>query len=541
MTGGKTGTRYAFVREHAGIILVLLLGFVMRSYLSTWSSYWYDEYLSIYYYGSYYDNVFSAIRALAENSVHPPLYQFILYNWMSLFGDSELATRSLSNLFVAGATLCLYALTYRVYGRRVALGAALIFSLMYIPMRYAAMARSYAQTLFLACLSSWLLFEYLTRIPRRCSWKALLLGRWFILLTLANTALLLTHYYNIFFLGAQGVFVLIYFLARQPRLRIITDIAKVAAVTAAPVLVLLLTWGSVMAGMFTRYESRGNYSTAFPSADPWTIFSKFVLAPNFTGALYGKLILPALAILLVALALRLAWALYRREGRHVSDRTYFTLYLLIWAFVPCVMAFLLFLVAHAERYNIRYFIFCSPPLSVLILLALEEGVRLMNRAVSRRTAMRPARHYVRYALIYAIVAALLIVAPGGRRAASTEKENYRGIAEMVIATVRSDPKRSYIIYEANYRRTLDYYLSRLSKGEVIVFDTVSPRAEESKEFSFEADADKIKEHDFLIVAFTHKRTRSFPNALKRLGELYDVYFKMVDRQGRGIIIYKTKP
>ena len=543
MMGKPTSGASTLIREHVGIILILVLSFVMRSFLSTWPSFWHDEYLSIYYYGNYYDSALSAIRGLAEKSVHPPLYQFILYHWIELFGDSELATRTLSNLYVAGATLCLYALTERVYGRRVALGAVLIFSLMYMPLRYAVEVRSYAQTLFLASLSSWLLIEFLTRLPKPTPWKALLVNRWFVLLTLANAALLLTHYYNVFFLGAQGLFVLIYFLTRRPRLGLITETAKAAVVSALPVLMLLSTWGAVMASMYLRYESRGDYTTGYPSADPWTMFNKFVLSPNLKLAFFGKLLLPVIALLLVALVLRLAWDAYRRGWRHVTDRTYATLFLVIWAFVPCVLAFLLFFVASAERYSARYFIFCTPPIAVLIVLALEEAVRLIDGVVSRFTPVRPARHYLRNALIYVAVIAFVVVVPGGRKAATFAKVDFRGTAERIENIVRSDPEHSYILYEANWRPTLNYYLSRFGrkKGNVLitVSDTVHPKGEQSGDFSFERDADEIRSHDYLIVAFTHKRMRGFSKSLKRLGDLYTPYFKMLSPEGRGIIVYKT--
>jgi len=531
------------VREHVGIVLILVLAFVMRSFLSTWPSFWHDEYLSIYYYGNYYKSALAAIHSLAQNSVHPPLYQFILYHWMDWFGDSELATRTLSNLYVAGATLCLYAFTDRVYGRRVALAAALIFSLMYMSIRYAVEVRSYAQTLFLASLSSWLLFEFLAKLLRPAHWKALLFNQWFVLLTLANAALLLTHYYNVFFLGAQGLFVLIYFLTRHPRLGLITEVVKAAVVSAVPVLVLLSTWGAVMASMYSRYDSRGKYNAGFPSTDPWTMFNKFVLSANLKLASFGKWLLPAIAVLLVALALRLAWDAYRRGWRHVPDRTYGTLYLAIWAFVPCLLAFLLFFFASAERYSSRYFIFCTPPLAVLIVLAFEEGIRLLDGAVSRFTAVRPARHYLRNALIYAAIIALVIAVPGGRKAASIAKVDFRGTASRIEDIVRSDPEHSYILYEANWRATLDYYLSHFGRKKrnvlITVSDTVHPKGEQSRDFTFEAKQDEIRKHDYLIVAFTHKRLRGFPKSLKRLGELYTPYFKMLSPQGRGLIVYKT--
>jgi len=104
---------------------------VIRGYLAPWRSYWYDELLSVYYYGANYDTVWGAIQALAKGSIHPPLYQFILYYWIEMFGVSELATRTLSNLYVVGGTLRLYLLAYRVYEQRVALGSVIIFTMMY--------------------------------------------------------------------------------------------------------------------------------------------------------------------------------------------------------------------------------------------------------------------------------------------------------------------------------------------------------------------------------------------------------------------------
>jgi uncharacterized membrane protein len=531
---------YAALNQHAGIIIIVFLGFMMRFYLAPWRSYWYDEFLSVYYYGALHDSAFAAVMELARNSIHPPLYQFILYNWMELFGVSELATRSLSNLYVAGGTLCLYLLAFRVYGRRVALGSALIFTLMYFPMHYGMETRSYAQTLFLACLSSWLLFEYVTKLPKPCHWRELLLNWRFVWLMLANTGLIMTHYYNVFFLGAQGLFLLIYFLARHPRLGIVMETAKAAAVSAAPVILLLVTWGWAMAARYSRFDSKGKFSTDFPSADPWTIFSDYVIEPTFRGAPFEKLAAPAIAVALAVLFLQVAWTFYRKRMAGVPDRTYFTLYILIWALVPCVMAFVLFLVASAERYSPRYFIFCAPPLAVIILLALEDLVRLANLAVARLKLLQPAKHYVRFALLYAMVAAFVIVAPGGFRAASLVKENYRGIAEMMVSAVRDDPKHSYILYEASRRRNLDFYIQPMTKGELSLANNIGPKEETLGEFDFEDHADEVRKHDFLIVGFTHRGVRKYPEVTKRLAELYDTQLKLLDRNGRGIIVYKTK-
>ncbi|HUS96667.1 MAG TPA: hypothetical protein VMX97_08020, partial [Hyphomicrobiaceae bacterium] len=429
---------------------------------------------------------------------------------------------------------------YRVYGRRVALGSAIIFTLMYFPMRYGMETRSYAQILFLSCLSSWLFFLFVTKLPRPCHWRELILNRGLLWLTLANTALLMTHYYSVFFLGAQALFILILFLTRHPRLGIAIETAKVAVIYATPVVLLLLAWGWAMAHRYAQFESRGNYHRDFPSMDPWTIFSYYVIGPTFSGGELGTLAPSGIAIALILLSSRAVWTIYRSRGRGAEDRAYFTLYFLTWTFVPCIMAFLLFLVAGVEKYNERYFIFCAPPLAVLILLAFESLVRFASSLFHRFTVIQPARNYARYALLYAIVVALLVAAPGGRQAASTVKDDYRGVAQMMANLVRGDPEHSYILYEASRRKNLDFYLEPMTRGQLRIADTITPRDEERARLKFEKNADKIEGHDFLVVGFPHRRFRNYPRSTARLEDLYNVQFKMLGAGGHGIVVYKTK-
>jgi uncharacterized membrane protein len=530
---------YTFLEQHAALIVVLFLGFVLRSYLAPWRPYWYDEFISVYLDGSNHDTVLDAILSLAYSSIHPPLYQFILYNWMDLFGTGELATRSLSNVYVVGATLCLYLFAYKVFGRRVALGSAIIFTVMYFPMRYGLEARSYAQTLFLTCLSSLLFFRYVTELPRPCSLRELF-NRRFVWLMLANAGLIMTHYYNVFFLGAQGLFLLVYFLTIKQRLSLITETTKAAVISIGPVALLLLSWGWAMAYRYARFEERGTYSVDFPSADPWTIFSDYVIDPTFNGTGLGILAPLAVAAMLILLTFQSVRAVYRYEGRGAEDRGYFTLYVVIWAFVPCVMAFLLFLVAHAERYSARYFIFCAPPLAVMTLLAVENIFLFAKRLFSTIKVLEPARHYVRYSLLYAIIVALVIAAPGGREAASLVKEDNRGIAQLIANTVRSNPSSSYILYEANHNDTLNYYLPKMSKGRVRVEDKIPPSYEKLSAQKFRAKVEEIDGRDFLILAFTHKRLKSYRKTVRRLDDLYARYITQLDRRGRGIIVWDTR-
>ena len=75
---------YAFLEQNAAAIVLLFLGFMMRSYLAPWPPYWYDEFLSVYHYGANHETALDAVLSLAQKSIHPPLYQFIPYYWMDL-------------------------------------------------------------------------------------------------------------------------------------------------------------------------------------------------------------------------------------------------------------------------------------------------------------------------------------------------------------------------------------------------------------------------------------------------------------------------
>ena len=219
----------------------------MRLFLANTNSYWLDEIYSVMIFGIENKTGAEALERISHD-VQPPLHQIILYYWMVLFGDGEVVTRTLSNLYVTGATLCLYILTLELYGPRVAIATALIFSLMYIPIYYALETRCYAQVLFLVSLSSLLLYYFLCRLPERPNWGALLRDGRLYALVLVNFALALTHYYTVFFLGAQGIFLLAYLLVRGRGRDLVSTAAKGALIASMPLVLVLISWGPVMAG-----------------------------------------------------------------------------------------------------------------------------------------------------------------------------------------------------------------------------------------------------------------------------------------------------
>ena len=385
-------TRKEIVQQSTPIILIVFFAFLMRSFLSVWNSYWFDELFSVNQFGIQNASGIDVIRQVSGDP-HPPLYQLILFYWMRVFGDSELATRSLSNLYIAGATVSLYVLVLRLYSRRVAIAVAIFFSLMFIPLQYAMETRSYAQSIFLSCFSSLLFFSYLRDMKLNAGWKVAFWNRKVAYLTGANLALLLTHYFNVLFVAAQALFLLVYVLHRNRGVAPLGDLAKVAALSAVPVVLFLAVWGLVLPQFYEHYITPEGLSDR--TSNPLSLFIAMVAHPNLgnsplfsLGHLPGIGQLkalrhsfwedaPILLWLLGALVVtRLYYAVRNIPTHGASVRSYATVYFVFWALVPCLIAWLIFLSFSRPNEHLfpRYFAICSPEGSRLENL-LETGAR----------------------------------------------------------------------------------------------------------------------------------------------------------------------
>lgn len=514
----------ASLRRHPEIIAILFLGFVARLYLSGHQSYWLDEYLSVVIYGTNHASALDAVRFLADRSIHPPLFQFTLWHWMTVFGDSEIATRALSGLYIAGATLSLYLLGLHAYGKRMGLAIAIFFSLMYVPVYYGMESRSYAQTIFLASLSSYLLIRWLHTLPNVPAWRDVIANPWAVGLALANLGLLLTHYYNAFFLAAQGLFLIAVLLARY-RLSLATFVGP-TFVGGVPLAGLAAIWGPVMWASYQARTHRFTVDSDGLQHDPLSLFHALVVDVN---ASHGRTVMVALAALILAATAMATVRLWRRYS--IRDLT--TIYSLAWALLPPAVALLGFWLAGHERYSSRYFVFCTPPLAILLAVGLELPFRLI-------AGWRPAgRAFLAWSLPLTLIAAALLVAPEGLRAATQSKHDHRGYARQVADIVRQNPDRSYIVYEVSSRPLLTHYLNQM-RPHVSVTAQITRGQERSGEFVIDDHEAEIAAHDYLLIVFTHDRARNFPRLLAYLGERYVIQHSLQNHMGRGVIIYSTE-
>lgn len=149
--------------------VVLAIGLVIFATLTlvtiTKSTIWFDEAFSAYI--SQF-NFFDIARYTATD-VHPPLYYWILKAWISLFGTTELAFRSLSVLFGASAITFGFLLVRRLFGRRAAWVSLLFLVLSPMLIRYGQEARMYTLATTIALAATYTL-TFAVVSKRRLPW-----------------------------------------------------------------------------------------------------------------------------------------------------------------------------------------------------------------------------------------------------------------------------------------------------------------------------------------------------------------------------------
>ncbi len=518
-----------WVAHHQVVIVFLFAAFLMRFFLSDWNSYWNDEILSVVIYGAGNETVVDAIRKLAYNSIHPPLYQFILYNWMLVFGDVETATRTLSNLYVTVAGLFLYLTVNLHWSRRTAFFAAAAFSITNLTIQYGLETRSYAQTILLVSISSYVLIRTLTTMVRTQQWS--LRPHWFAILVLigANTALTLTHYYNLFWLLAQALFALVLLLVELPRgLWLKGAMIFVGVFAAAPVL-FSIVWGWIF---FPQFRSRAEeYQVDDATArTPVHLLYNSLLDPNVSGGLVGSIIVAALiAGLSIVSIVRIARA--RRVTRDLRD--WGVVHLVWWLVMPLVVVYLVFTILSVERYQIRYFIFSLAPLSALLVLAvggiavlIGKRVAALNNAATVTAAMA--------------LAAIVAFVPGGYEGATDRKTDWRGNTQRILSIIEADPTNDYFLVETSFGSSprSNYYFERFS-DDVTVDLAVPTRAERNGEFPELSERLASERPDRVIVIFNHLEATRFPNLLEFLEADYDRVTAQFDTSGRaGFVMFE---
>lgn len=212
-TGGET-TPHPQVRARVGLLVLIVLGGSLLRFAGLGNeSIWLDEATSILIARM---NLPSVVAWTAAD-IHPPLYYFSLHFWLGL-GESEFAVRALSATLGVWTIVIVYALARELFDPDVGLLSALLLALSPMHIWYSQEARMYAMVAAWSLLASYSLVLALRspaepRAERFASLRARQTRYWLGYLLFSVLALY-THYFELFVLLFQNLFIL-YWLWRH--------------------------------------------------------------------------------------------------------------------------------------------------------------------------------------------------------------------------------------------------------------------------------------------------------------------------------------
>jgi uncharacterized membrane protein len=264
------------------VLIAILVGFVIRVIRLDYAPLWFDETFTAEWVRQSLPQMIHTVLFGNYNADHLPLYFLILKVWTSIVGHSDWTLRFPSVVFSCAAIYCTSRVSALMIGSTAARWVAWLGAISPFLLHHAQEARMYPMLTLLAAYSMLLVARYVTGESKR-------LGVRFVWI---NLALLATHYYAVFFVMAQGLFLL---LARVHAWR--SWLWPTLAVGVAALAQVL--WGLMFSGHAAGvpYEMGG---LAFPGF-VWSLVSGYVLLPT-SEALHAQGFRAALLYLPIAVA-----------------------------------------------------------------------------------------------------------------------------------------------------------------------------------------------------------------------------------------------
>ncbi len=137
--------------------LIVLVALLLRFYRLNGQSLWADE----------GNSAALALRDLptitrdAALDIHPPLYYYLLHFWVLVFGNSEIALRSLSALMGTALVLVSYLLGRALFNRRVAVICCLLSAISPFQIHYSQETRMYVAAALWAALAIYFFLRWM--------------------------------------------------------------------------------------------------------------------------------------------------------------------------------------------------------------------------------------------------------------------------------------------------------------------------------------------------------------------------------------------
>ena len=314
------------------LALVACVGALLRFHALAAKCFWFDEGVSV---AIARLDWYNFARILWRREANMSLYYLLLRFWLHL-GGSEFFVRSLSVLFAIASIPAIYLLGRRLFDARVGLIAAALLAINAYHVQYSQEARAYSLMVLLCLLSSLYFIQSLTEPSRRNRVAYVLTSALAVYAQFFSALLVITQWVSLRFLDRGDS-------ATQAPAKTRNDWRWIVLLTL-PVLVFVVTTGTGP----LRWVQRPGWQDLWAFALHLTGNGGPLLLLTFTAACFATL-LPALR---------------GREARRVPWESWRYRFLLLWWLLPILLT--LGLALAKPLFVPRYFIFCLPPLLLLV-------------------------------------------------------------------------------------------------------------------------------------------------------------------------------
>jgi mannosyltransferase len=317
------------------IALLVLLNIILRFYGIGSQSIWLDEGYSI---NEAQFPTSEIIRHSAESD-NPPLYYILLHFWIKIFGDSEAGARSLSAVCGCIASVLIFIFLKKNYTFFAALFAALLITFSNIHIFYSQETRTYELVVLLTVISIGLFLRLLNTRKKYL----------YFLLILVNAALLYTHYLSLFVPLSQ-LLVSLFYVKSNIRFTVFFFCTFLLTIICfIPWLHVPLNNLPKPGKFWLNAADFGNFKGVFISF----LGNKIALVFSSLLLIYG------------------CWKYFSERRSLISMAP--ELFLFILFFFPVVVTY--FLSAKIPVFLLRYLLFASVPLYILIAFITDFGIK----------------------------------------------------------------------------------------------------------------------------------------------------------------------
>lgn len=466
---GKRVRRRVFLTWTA--TLVLLVATTLRFYRLTAQSFWADEGNSI----SLAQRSLVLVTRGAAHDIHPPLYYYLLWGWIRIFGDGEFAVRALSAVLGVALVYVTWLLGCRLSGRRVGLLASFLAAISPYQVYYSQEARMYVLAALLGALSVYLFVRLLEDASRGRGAGFLLPASW----VLVTAGGLYTHYSFPVIVLMENVIFALWLVRTWQRGQAWRRLMGWAGLQLAA-FALYAPWLPIAYRQLTAWPALSPaYSPAFIAGEALRLLS---LGRTVTpGGLTSWLLAGFAALCLLGLfpGGRDKW-----DKRAAADPLFATLLPAFYTVTPALMMIALSL-AGRPAYRPKFFLVASPAFCIM----LARGILVLWKSRTRWLRVGWAIVAVTF-----VAAASFVSLHNYYFDSRYARDDYRGIVHTITAMER--PGDAILLNAPNQWEVVNYYYH----GNAPLYPLARRRPLDPEQTT--ADLEKIlAQHDRLFVLY----------------------------------------